>query len=203
MAKFPIFLSTFDTFYAKLFDGVRQDSGDPFLFTDKMVAHYRKHHIDPAAKSIVFSDGLDVDKAVAIHEYCGGNVRDAYGIGTSLTNDVGVTPLNIVIKLIRCRTSEDKPWRPTVKLSDDPGKHTGDPEELENCMNLFHLKLLIRPINDDTNCHPVGRNDFTSSDSLQTARSRATAASQLDASQLKQNRLVKYPGKDKGVKKQL
>lgn len=135
-----VFLDSFDTFYAKLFDGVRQDSGNPFEFTDKMTAHYRKLHIDPSAKSIVFSDGLNVDKAIKIHEYCSGKVRDAYGIGTNLTNDVGVTPLNIVIKLIQCRVSQDKPWRPTVKLSDDPGKHTGDPKELENCMNLFHLK---------------------------------------------------------------
>lgn len=134
-----IFLSTFDTFYAKLFDGVRQDSGDPFEFTDKMIAHYKKMHISPAAKTIVFSDNLNVPRAVKIHEYCDGRVRDAYGIGTSLTNDVGVTPLNMVIKLTRCRASSDKPWRKTVKLSDEKGKHTGDSRELAACMELFHL----------------------------------------------------------------
>ncbi|THB79970.1 MAG: nicotinate phosphoribosyltransferase [Desulfobacteraceae bacterium] len=137
-----VFLSTFDTFYAKLFDGVRQDSGDPIEFTDKLVAHYRERHIDPKSKTIVFSDGLNVDKAVRIHEYCQGKVRDAYGIGTNLTNDVGVSPLNMVIKLTRCRPATDKPWRHTVKLSDDQGKHTGDPKELENCMNLFYIKKL-------------------------------------------------------------
>jgi len=136
-----VFLSTFDTFNAKLFDGVRQDSGDPFAFTDKMIAHYKKLHIDPSAKTIVFSDGLDVERAVKIHEYCGGRVRDAYGIGTTLTNDVGVSPLNIVIKLTRCQVSLDKPWRNTVKLSDDVGKHTGDPEEVKACMGLFHLDM--------------------------------------------------------------
>ncbi len=134
-----VFLSTFDTFNAKLFDGVRQDSGDPFEFTDRMVAHYERLHIDPTTKTIVFSDGLDVNKAVKIHAYCKGKVRDAYGIGTNLTNDVGVTPLNIVIKLAKCRASSDKPWRSTVKLSDDTGKQTGDSKELKNCMGIFHL----------------------------------------------------------------
>ena len=134
-----VFLSTFDTFYAKLFDGVRQDSGDPFLFTDKIIQHYKRLHINPSTKTIVFSDGLDVEKAVKIHQYCNGRIRDAYGIGTNLTNDVGVTPLNMVIKLTKGRTSLDKPWRNTVKLSDDNGKRTGDPKELKNCMGIFHL----------------------------------------------------------------
>ncbi len=134
-----VFLSTFDTFHAKLFDGVRQDSGDPLAFADKIIQHYKKLHIDPSAKTIVFSDGLDVEKAVKIHKYCNGRIRDVYGIGTSLTNDVGVTPLNMVIKLTKCRASLNKPWRKTVKLSDEKGKHTGTPEELKNCMSIFHL----------------------------------------------------------------
>ncbi len=134
-----VFLSTFDTLYAKLFDGVRQDSGDPFLFTENIIRHYEKHHIDPSTKTVVFSDGLDIEKAVQIHRHCNGRVKDAYGIGTNLTNDVGPVPLNMVIKLSKCRASSDKPWRNTVKLSDDTGKHTGDPMELKNCMDLFHL----------------------------------------------------------------
>ncbi len=134
-----IFLSTFDTFYAKLFDGIRQDSGDPFAFTDNIIAHYESLHIDPSSKTIVFSDGLDVRKAVKIHQYCKGRIKDAYGIGTSLTNDVGVVPLNMVIKLSRGRMAENKPWRNTVKLSDDTGKHTGSPKELKTCMDIFHL----------------------------------------------------------------
>ena len=134
-----VFLSTFDTFDAKLFDGIRQDSGDPFLFVNKIIKHYEKLHIDPSTKTVVFSDGLDIEKAVKIHHYCNGRIRDAYGIGTNLTNDVGVTPLNMVIKLTKCRASSDKPWRNTVKLSDDKGKHTGDPKELKNCMSIFHI----------------------------------------------------------------
>lgn len=131
------FLSSFDTMYAKLFDGVRQDSGDPFVFIDKIIDHYKKLHIDPETKTIVFSDSLDIDKAVAIHTYCRGKIRDSYGIGTNLTNDVGVTPLNIVIKLSKCRVAKGKPWHDTVKLSDDPGKHTGHPDEINYCKTLL------------------------------------------------------------------
>ena len=78
-----------------------------------------------------------MDKAAAIHDYCKGRIRDSYGIGTNLTNDVGVTPLNIVIKLARCRTGPDKTWHPVVKLSDDIGKHTGDSQELAHCMAVL------------------------------------------------------------------
>ena len=135
-----VFLSGFDTLNAKLFDGVRQDSGDPMEFLEKVLAHYRDLHIDPTTKSVVFSDGLNVDKAIAIHHACAGQIRDAYGIGTNLTNDVGVDPLNIVIKLSRCRPNSRRLWQETVKLSDDPGKHTGDATELQNCMRILNLK---------------------------------------------------------------
>ncbi len=134
-----VFLSTFGTFHAKLFDGVRQDSGDPFSFADKMVQHYKRHHIDPLTKTVVFSDSLDVKKAINIHRYCEGRIQDSFGIGTNLTNDVGVTPLNMVIKLIRARASANVPWRNTVKLSDDIGKHTGDKSELNHCMEILNI----------------------------------------------------------------
>ncbi|MBT3388274.1 MAG: nicotinate phosphoribosyltransferase [Desulfobacula sp.] len=133
------FLYTFDTKHAKLFDGVRQDSGDPVAFIDKIIAHYKKLHIDPKTKTIVFSDGLDISKAVQIHKHCRGKIRDAYGIGTSLTNDVGVTPLNIVIKMTKCRTSHDRPWFNTVKLSDETAKHTGSKKEIDHCMSVLNL----------------------------------------------------------------
>ncbi|MCG8636340.1 MAG: nicotinate phosphoribosyltransferase [Desulfobacterales bacterium] len=120
---------------AAIFDGVRQDSGDPLAFIQTMIDHYKTLGIDPASKTIVFSDGLDPDRALAIHRACDGRIKDAYGIGTNLTNDVGTTPLNIVIKLSGCSTGPDTDWKPTVKLSDDRGKHTGDKEELLRCMN--------------------------------------------------------------------
>ncbi len=134
-----VFLSSFDTFNAKLFDGVRHDSGDPFEFINKIVHHYKKHHVDPATKTIVFSDGLDINKAVAIHNECKGKIRNSYGIGTNLTNDVGETPLNIVVKLSRCQTDPTKPWQHTVKLSDDLGKNTGNRSELETCMKILNI----------------------------------------------------------------
>ncbi len=134
-----VFLSGFDTVHAKLFDGVRQDSGDPVTFLHQILAHYKKLHIDPASKTVVFSDGLDVDRAVAIHRECKGKIKDSYGIGTNLTNDVGVTPLNMVIKMSRARPDNKRLWQETVKLSDDKGKHTGTPQELSNCLKILNI----------------------------------------------------------------
>lgn len=134
-----VFLSSFDTYNAKLFDGVRHDSGDPIAFINKVIHHYKKHHVDPTTKTIVFSDGLNIDKAVAIHNECKGKIRDSYGIGTNLTNDVGETPLNIVIKLSRCKTGPGKPWQHAVKLSDDKGKNTGNPSEVKTCMRILDI----------------------------------------------------------------
>ncbi len=134
-----VFLSSFDTYNAKLFDGVRHDSGDPIDFINKIIHHYEKHRVDPSTKTIVFSDGLNIDKAVAIHNECKGKIRDSYGIGTNLTNDVGEIPLNIVIKLSRCQTGPGKPWQHTVKLSDDKGKNTGNQSEVETCMKILNV----------------------------------------------------------------
>ena len=132
------FLSTFDTMHAKLFDGVRQDSGDPFEFTEKIIQHYKKLHIDPITKTIVFSDGLDIKKVIDIHKYCKNRIRDSYGIGTNLTNDVGVIPLNMVIKLAKCRTLPGKSMHNAIKLSDDKEKNTGIREELDHCINVLN-----------------------------------------------------------------
>jgi len=134
-----IFLKVFTRDRAGRFSGVRQDSGDPEIFTRNMISHYREKGIDPAAKAIVFSDGLDVERAINIHKVCQGQVKDSYGIGTNLTNDVGVDPLNIVIKLSWVEPEPGMEGRSTVKLSDDPGKHTGDPEELLYCRKALGL----------------------------------------------------------------
>jgi len=127
------FLRSFDGRLARLFDGVRQDSGDPFAVLEKVVEHYRSLRIDPATKTLVFSDSLDPQRVLELHAACAGRIRDLYGIGTNLTNDVGVKPLNMVIKLVACRTSPDQPWVPAVKLSDDIGKYTGDRAMIELC----------------------------------------------------------------------
>ena len=126
------FQENFSKKYAKLFDGLRVDSGDNFKAVDKIIAKYRELNIDPLTKSVTFSNGLTVDEAVAIHNYCAGKVRDNYGIGTFLTCDVtGVEPMNIVIKLSAAKLTEKKAWQKAVKLSDDASKYAGDPDELE------------------------------------------------------------------------
>ncbi len=132
-----VFLRTFDMKLAKLFDGVRQDSGDPFEFADKIISHYESLGIDPTTKTIVFSDALDIDKAVEIKEYCVGRIKSSFGIGTHLTNDVGAKPRNIVIKL--SAVDVNGKWDPVVKLSDVKGKHTGDKDEIELCKNSLRI----------------------------------------------------------------
>lgn len=119
------FFQTFDTKLAKLFDGVRQDSGNPFEFGDKTIEHYKKLKIDPTTKTIIFSDALFPERVEKLVEYFTGKIRMSFGIGTNLTNDVGVEPLNIVIKLVSAQP-EGRHWLPTVKLSDSKGKYTGD-----------------------------------------------------------------------------
>jgi nicotinate phosphoribosyltransferase len=128
-----MFLRSFNSVYARLFDGIRHDSGDPLEFADLLVEHYRRLRIDPMSKTIVFSDGLSVDKAIKIQYHCQDKIQVSFGIGTHLTNDVGATPLNMVIKLTSCQERSGT-WYPTVKLSDTPGKHTGAPEEIEQCL---------------------------------------------------------------------
>ncbi len=137
-----LFLKSFDSVEARLFDGVRQDSGDPFVFIDKMIAHYQKLRINPMTKTIVFSDELDTTSAISIKEYCRDKINTSFGIGTNLTNDIGVQPLNIVIKLSQCRSHRDTVWIPMVKLSDAEGKHTGDADELELCQRIVSRSSL-------------------------------------------------------------
>ncbi|MBN2892819.1 MAG: nicotinate phosphoribosyltransferase [Bacteroidales bacterium] len=123
------FFRAFDTKLAKLFDGVRQDSGDPIEFAEKTIAHYKSLRIDPLSKSIVFSDALNPEKVEEITNHCKGKIKFSFGIGTNLTNDVGVKPLNIVIKITEAEP-EGWEWIPTIKLSDSKGKHTGDEETI-------------------------------------------------------------------------
>jgi nicotinate phosphoribosyltransferase len=131
--------NTFDIQLAKLFDGIRHDSGNPIRFLEEAIGHYEDLGIDPTTKTIVFSDGLTPGAVETIHGQVDGRIRASYGIGTNFTNDVGATPLNIVIKMTECMP-ENGHWRPTIKLSDEPGKHTGNPEEIELCQRVLRLK---------------------------------------------------------------
>ncbi|AVP58731.1 nicotinate phosphoribosyltransferase [Pulveribacter suum] len=110
------FLADFDLYFAKLFDGLRHDSGDPVAWGEKALAHYARLRIDAATKRFVFSDGLDVERALSLYAHFGDRVQLGFGIGTQLTNDVGLKPLNIVMKLVRAN------GQPVAKLSDTPGK---------------------------------------------------------------------------------
>ena len=110
------FLRDFDLYFAKLFDGLRHDSGDPYVWGDKAIAHYEKLKIDPKTKILTFSDGLNLEKAWELHQYFQGRIKTSFGIGTNLTNDMGITPINIVLKLVECN------GQPVAKLSDSPGK---------------------------------------------------------------------------------
>lgn len=127
------FLRDFDLLEAKLFDGLRHDSGDPIEWGEKAIAHYERLHIDPRTKRLVFSDGLDVPKALAIYKHFKGRIQTGFGIGTNLSNDVGLTPLNIVMKLTDCN------GQPTAKLSDSPGKTL--------CENQTYLAYLRQVFN--------------------------------------------------------
>lgn len=137
-----LFLHNFDSVNARLFDGVRQDSGDPYMFVDKLIAHYQKLRIDPLTKTIVFSDGLSPAEAVSIKEYCQGKIRASFGIGTNLSNDIGPEPLNIVIKLSHSRYDADRCWMPMIKLSDVKSKYTGDVDEIEFCLRTIQRGLV-------------------------------------------------------------
>ncbi len=110
------FLRDFDLYFAKLFDGLRHDSGDPYIWGDKAIAHYQKLKIDPKTKILTFSDGLNLEKAWQLHQYFKDRIKTSFGIGTNLTNDMGLTQLNIVLKLVECN------GQPVAKLSDSPGK---------------------------------------------------------------------------------
>ena len=110
------FLRDFDLYFAKLFDGLRHDSGDPYVWGDKAIAHYQKLKIDPKTKILTFSDGLTLEKAWKLHQYFKDRIKTSFGIGTNLTNDTGLTALNIVLKLVECN------GQPVAKISDSPGK---------------------------------------------------------------------------------
>lgn len=110
------FLRDFDLYFCKLFDGVRHDSGDPYEWTDKILGHYNKMKIDAKNKNLVYSDGLDMPKAINLFKTYQGKAKLFFGIGTNLTNDVGPKSINIVIKMTSCNGS------PVAKVSDVSGK---------------------------------------------------------------------------------
>lgn len=134
------FFNNFDGKLARIYDGIRHDSGKPLEFVDKAIEHYKKLGIDPTQKVVVFSDSLDADGAIRIKEYCGNRIKCSFGIGTYLTNNPEFfresPPLNIVIKLHKVNDI------PVVKLSDSGEKATGDRDALRVANYIFGIKGL-------------------------------------------------------------
>ncbi|RUR70823.1 nicotinate phosphoribosyltransferase [Variovorax guangxiensis] len=117
------FLRDFDLYFCKLFDGARHDSGDPFVWGERMLAHYIANRVDPRTKTLIFSDGLTVPRTIELYQQFRGRCQLAFGIGTNLTNDLGYEPLQIVIKMIECN------GQPVAKLSDTPSKNMCEDEK--------------------------------------------------------------------------
>ena len=110
------FLKDFDMFFCKLFDGARHDSGDPFLWGEKMIEHYRRNKCDPRGKTLIFSDALTVPRIIELYRRFNHRIGVGFGIGTNLMNDLGPEPLSIVVKMIRAN------GQPVAKISDTPEK---------------------------------------------------------------------------------
>ncbi len=131
------FLRDFDLFFCKLFDGVRHDSGDPFEWGEKMIAHYQRMRVDPRTKSFVYSDSLNVPLCIELYERFKGRCKPAFGLGTNLTNDLGPDPLQIVIKMTRCN------GQPVAKISDTPEKTMDyDPSYVAYLREVFDVPAL-------------------------------------------------------------
>jgi nicotinate phosphoribosyltransferase len=130
------FLRDFDLYFAKLFDGLRHDSGDPYVWGEKAIEHYVSLRISPASKRLVFTNGLTFPEALALYHHFGNRTMVSPGIGTYLTNDMGVPPLNIVMKLIECNGQS------VAKISDSPGKTM--------CENKKYLDYLTSVFSKDS-----------------------------------------------------
>ena len=137
-----IFSMNFSEDFANLFKGLRVDSGDNYEQLMKIVEKYRSLGIDPKTKQVIFSNALDTDSAIGIQRYASGCCQPSFGIGTHFTNDFdGVRPLNIVIKLIAAKITESWSfYNDTCKISEDVGKHTGNPDVVRRFMEALHMQ---------------------------------------------------------------
>ena len=127
------FLGDFNLTYATLFSGVRHDSGDPYKWGEKIIKHYKDLGIDPQTKTLLFSDSLNFKKADELFRHFRGKAKVAFGIGTYISNDTDVDPLNIVMKVTKCNGQD------VAKLSDVEGKGM--------CKNPEYVEYLQRCIN--------------------------------------------------------
>lgn len=134
-----VFFNNLSKRMAMTFSGLRIDSGIEEEQIDKIVDKYRQLGIDPMTKQAVFSNGLDIERAIEIHRYCRGKITDSYGVGTFITCDVnGCKPMNIVVKLVSGRITESREWHPCVKLSCDKGKTLGDKKKCDYLLYILN-----------------------------------------------------------------
>ena len=131
-----LFLRDFNKLQALCYTGVRHDSGDPYEWGNKIIAHYEELGIDPKTKTLLFSDSLDFDRAQRIADYFKDRINVSFGIGTFLSNDTYAEPLNIVIKLQYVN------GHPVAKISDTPGKAMcQDNDYLEYLKNAVDYRI--------------------------------------------------------------
>ena len=134
-----VFFQQFDKKLAKLFDGIRHDSGDAIQFIQQAIDHYKTLGINPLSKTIIFSDALNYHKVQRIISFAKDKIGLSFGIGTNFTNDVGLPPMNIVMKLVEAYP-EGGPWTKVIKLSDEKEKYTGDADEIDIAKKLLHIQ---------------------------------------------------------------
>ncbi|MGP1959987.1 MAG: nicotinate phosphoribosyltransferase [Arsenophonus sp. NC-TX2-MAG3] len=141
------FLRDFDITFANRYQGLRHDSGDPLEWGEKAISHYKKLAIDPMSKTLVFSDNLDLQKALILYKYFYKRINLIFGIGTRLTCNIPeVKPLNIVIKLVECN------GKPVAKLSDSPGKMICDDHEfIDRLKKAFDIHSMIDRVDNKLN----------------------------------------------------
>jgi nicotinate phosphoribosyltransferase len=126
------FLRDFDRYLASMYDGVRHDSGDPFVWAERHIQNYEKLRIDPMSKVLLFSDGLNKDVVEALLKAFHGKAKLSFGIGTDFTNDLGVKALQLVMKAVRVNDG------PVAKISDSPGKGMCEDQTFESYLRYVY-----------------------------------------------------------------
>lgn len=133
-----IFFKNMSKRMAMMYSGLRVDSGNEEEQTERIIEKYKQLGINPATKQVVYSNGLDVDRCIEIHNFCNGRVLDSYGVGTHLMCDINnAKPSNIVIKLTKCRITEMREWHDCIKLSCDKGKTLGNEKKCQYILSLI------------------------------------------------------------------
>ena len=140
---FKAFADNFSEHFARVFAGLRIDSGDELEQVQKIQQKYKELGVDYRTKHIIFSNALETDRALAIHDRVKDRCIDSYGIGTHITCDTygwGFSPMNIVIKLVAIKITEKRDFNDTCKMSEDLGKYTGKPETVALFKKLLHIE---------------------------------------------------------------